>query len=125
MIFGPILACLIALFLTRTHFLSTFWHTLWSLLGFQHRFSTAFHPQTGGQIEVVNHTLVHSLHSYFATNKQWDSYLHMIQHNYNRAMHSSTGFLPFEVCFGFRPLAALEMPLTLTPSGTAHQQQEQ
>ena len=52
-----------------SRFLSTFWHTLWCLLGFQHRFSTAFHPQTGGQTEVVNRTLVHSLRSYFATNK--------------------------------------------------------
>ena len=107
-----------------SHFLSTFWRTLWSLLGCQLRFSTAFHPQTDGQTKVVNRTLVHSLHSYFAKNKQWDIYLHIIHHSYNRATHSSTSFSPFEVCFGFQPLAPSEMPLTLAPS-TTHQQQEQ
>jgi hypothetical protein len=40
-------------------------------------------------------------------------------------MHSSTSFSPFEVCFGFHPLAPSEMPLTLAPSSTAHQQREQ
>ena len=74
---------------------------------------------------MVNRTLVHSLRSYFAKNKQWDAYLHIIQHSYNRATHSSTGFSPFEVCYGFQPLAPSELPLTLAPSGTTHQQQEQ
>ena len=31
-----------------SHFLNTFWHNLWSLLGFQLLFSTAFHPQIDG-----------------------------------------------------------------------------
>ena len=40
-------------------------------------------------------------------------------------MHSSIGFSPFEVCYGFQPLAPSKLPLTLAPSGTTHQQQEQ
>jgi hypothetical protein len=87
-------------------------------------FSPPFHPQTDGQTEVVNHTLVHSLHNYFAKNKQWDSYLHVIQHSYNRATHSSTGFSPFEVCLGFHPSVPSELPLTLASLGSARQQQE-
>jgi hypothetical protein len=82
-------------------FLSTFWKTIRALLGCQLKFSTSFHPQTGGQIEVVNWVLVHALHTHFGHNKQWDNYLHILQHIYNNATHSSTGFSQFEVCLGF------------------------
>jgi hypothetical protein len=108
-----------------SHFLSTFWHTLWSLLGFQLKFSTTFHPQTDGQTEVVNRTLVHALRSSFIKNKQWDVYLHILQHSYNRATHSSMGFSPFEVCLGFQPLAPTEFPINLTPSGSTQHPKDQ
>jgi hypothetical protein len=52
--------------------------------------STAFHPQTDGQTEVVNRTVVHLLRAYCSKHpKLWDEHLHYIQHTYNRTKHSS------------------------------------
>jgi hypothetical protein len=107
------------------HFLNTFWKTLWDLLGCQLKYSTSFHPQMDGQTEVVNCNLVHALRIQFSKTKQWDTTLHVIQHSYNRVVHISTGMSPFEACFGYQPLAPYELPLTLHPSDTPHQQQEQ
>ena len=107
-----------------SRFLSSFWTTLWSMLGCQLKFSTTFHPQTDGQIEVVNHMLVHALHIQFACSKQWDKYLHIIQHSYNRATHSSIGCSPFEACLGFQPTSPSELHLAFEPHGTPHQQKE-
>ena len=106
-------------------FLSAFWKTLWALLRCQLKYCTAFHPQIDGQTEVVNRMLVHSLRSHFTKNKQWDAYLHIVQHSYNHAMQSAHGFSPFEVCFGYQLSTHANLPLILAPTGSARQQQEQ
>jgi hypothetical protein len=106
-------------------FLSTFWKTIWALLGCHLKFSTTFHPQTDGQTKVVNRVLVHALRTHFGRNKQLDNYLHILQHSYNKATHSSTVFSPFEVCLGFQLASPTELPLTWDPQGTVDQQQEQ
>jgi hypothetical protein len=108
-----------------SRFLSSFWKTLWALLGCHLNFSTAFHPQMDGQTEVVNRVLVHALRMHFSRRKQWDTYLHILQHSYNRATHSTFGFSPFEAYLGFQPASLAELPLTLDPQGTDHQQREQ
>ena len=71
--------------------------------------SIAFHPQTYGQTEVVNKTVVHLLRGYCSKHpKLWDEQLHYIQHAYNWANHSSTNTSPFEVCFGYFPKSPLD-----------------
>ena len=64
--------------------------------------STSFHPQTYGQTEVVNRTIIHFLRGYCSKHpKLWDGQLHYIQHAYNREKHSSTLSSPFEACLGY------------------------
>ena len=81
--------------------LGRFWKTLWSLMDTKLNFSTVFHPQTDGQTEVVNRTLVHLLRGYNAKRpKTWDESLPYIEFAFNQTMHASTARAPFEVCLG-------------------------
>jgi hypothetical protein len=83
-------------------FLRTFWSSLWSLLDTKITKSTTFHPQTDGQIEVVNQMIVHILCIYNSKHPcTWDESLPYVQHSYNEALHSSTGHSPFKVGLGF------------------------
>ena len=56
-----------------TKFVGHFWITLWKKLGTNLSFSSAYHPQTDGQTEVVNRSLENILRSLMYKNpKQWD-----------------------------------------------------
>jgi hypothetical protein len=95
-------------------FLNTFWSSLWSLLDTKLTKSTTFHPQTDGQIEVVNQMIVHILHIYNSKHpRTWDESLPYLQHSYNRALHSSTSHNPLQVGLGFQPLGPIDVALPL------------
>ena len=75
-------------------------------------FSTTCHPQIDGQIEVVNRTLSTLLRTILQKNlKNWEDCLPFIEFAYNRSIHSTSNFSPFEIVYGFNPLA----PLNLLP----------
>ncbi|XP_042377669.1 uncharacterized protein LOC121970764, partial [Zingiber officinale] len=93
-----------------TKFLSHFWRTLWNKLGTKLLFSTTCHPQTDGQTEVVNRTLSTLLRAIIKKNiKSWEECLPHVEFAYNRAVHSTTQFSPFEIVYGFNPLTPLDL----------------
>jgi hypothetical protein len=85
-------------------FLSHFWQELFRLSGTKLRMSTAYHPQSDGQTEIVNKTLQQYLRC-FAHNKpkQWGSFLHWAEWHYNTAVHTATGLSPYQVVYGRPP----------------------
>ena len=91
-------------------FMSYFWKTLWGKLGTKLLFSTTCHPQTDGQTEVVNRTLSMLLRSMIKKNlRVWEDCLPHVEFAYNRAVHSTTQFCPFEVVYGFKPITPLDL----------------
>jgi hypothetical protein len=93
-----------------TKFVSYFWKTLWGKLGTRLLFSTTCHPQTDGQTEVVNRTLSMLLRSVLKKNlKRWEESLPHVEFAYNRAVHSTTKFYPFEIAYGFNPTAPIDL----------------
>ena len=96
-------------------FLSHFWRVLWGKIGTKLLFSTSCHPQTDGQTEVVNRTLGSLLRAVVGKNlKTWEECLPLVEFAYNRSIHSTTGYSPFEIVYGFNPLTPLDLcPLPL------------
>jgi hypothetical protein len=83
---------------------------LWGKLGIKLLFSTTCHPQADGQIEVVNKTLSPLLRTIIQKNlKNWEDGLPFIEFAYNRSVHSTTDFSPFEIVYGFNPLIPLDL----------------
>eukprot|EP00253_Pinus_taeda_P011808 PITA_11808 len=82
-------------------FTSAFWRTLFAELGTQLNFSTAYHPQTDGQMERVNQVVEDMLRACVMMRPtQWEEYLHLVEFAYNNGYHSSTQLSPFEVLYG-------------------------
>ncbi|KAH9735062.1 Endonuclease [Citrus sinensis] len=93
-----------------TRFLSHFWKTLWKLTNTRLNFSSAYHPQTDGQTEVVNRSLGNHLRSLVGDNlKMWDQKLYQVEFTYNRAVKRSTGLSPFQVNYGYNPRAPIDL----------------
>jgi hypothetical protein len=93
-------------------FVNYFWKTLWAKMGTHLKFSSAFYPQTDGQMEVVNNSLCNLL-CCLITDRHvtWDLLLPHAEFAYNSSVNRSSGLSPFEIVTGRRP----QVPLDLTP----------
>jgi hypothetical protein len=93
-----------------TRFLSHFWRSLWKLANTKLDFSSAYHPQTDGQTEVVNRSRGDLLRSLVGDNlKTWDQKLFQAEFAFNRSVNRSTGFSPFHIVYGTNPRAPVDL----------------
>jgi hypothetical protein len=82
-------------------FVSKFLRSLHQALKTKLEFSSAYHPQTDGQIEIVNQVLKDMLRSCVLTyGKNWEDSLAFAEFSYNNGYHTSLKKAPFEVLYG-------------------------
>jgi hypothetical protein len=86
-------------------FISHFWRELFKLSGTKLRMSTAYHPESDGQTEVLNRSLEQYLRAFVHHKPSlWFNYLPLAEWSYNTSKHSSTGFSPFHIIYGKEPV---------------------
>lgn len=85
-------------------FLSQFWTAFFQAQGTKLCHSSAYHPQSDGQTEVLNRTLEHYLRC-FAGDKptSWSSWLPWAEWWYNTTFHSAIQMTPHEAVYGKPP----------------------
>ena len=85
-------------------FMSKFWRELFTILGTNLRPSSAYHPQTDGQTEVVNKKIEEMIRSFINYNQtNWDEHLVEFEVAYNSSVHANTTFPPFYLTYGENP----------------------
>src|ERR1043165_6710721 len=84
-----------------TQFTSRFWKHVQEALGTKLTFSTAYHPQTGGQTERVNQILEDMLRACaLAYGSNWEDCLPYVEFSYNNSYQTSLQMAPFEALYG-------------------------
>lgn len=85
-------------------FLSEFWKELFTLQGCSLNMSTAYHPQSDGQTEVVNRCVETYLRCMTSDKPHmWSKWLPLAEYWYNTNFHTATRITPYEAVYGQLP----------------------
>ena len=104
-------------------FLSTFWKELFRLQGTQLNRTTAYHPQSDGQSEIVNKSLETYLRCFINDQpRQWAKWLPWAELSYNTSPHISTNITPFMALYGRDPPPLVRIGKGETPVDSLDEQ---
>ena len=93
-------------------FTSEFWSQVFKKLETTLSMSSADHPQSDGQTERVNQIIEDMLRAYVAKKpSKWEQYLPILEFAYNSSKHTSTGYSPFLLMYGFQPRAPIDVTI--------------
>ena len=105
-------------------FTAKFFQEVYTKLGIQNLFTTTYHPQTNGQVERLNRTILAGLRHFASEDqKHWDVFSNAVTFAYNTQVHSSTGWSPFELDLS-RPKGPLAMQAIASSSVAGEQPQQ-
>ena len=87
------------------------------LAGVTKKVTSPYHPQTNGQCERFNQTLLNMLGTLTDTDKKnWKDFVPRLVHAYNCTRNSSTGYTPYFLLFGRTPQMGVDVRFGLRPS---------
>jgi hypothetical protein len=108
-----------------TQFVSAFWAELNRRLGVTLRPSTAFHPETDGQTEIINAAIEQYLRCFCSFYQDdWVDWLPIAEFSANNQTSESTGLSPFFANYGWHPQMGTEPSRRPVAAQTATQQRE-
>jgi transposase InsO family protein len=98
-----------------TRITSKFWAEVCTYSLIKRRMSTAFHPQTDGQTEILNRILENYLRAYTSLEQMnWAKLLPSAEFAYNNSRSSSTKTTPFMALYGYSPELRFDIEDTVT-----------
>jgi len=94
------------------HFNANLVKEMCHLLGMEHNFTTAYHPQTYGQTKRFNKTLATMLSMYLNDNvDNWADMIPYVLFAYRTSLHESTLETPFYLTYGRDPVIPVDVAL--------------
>ena len=83
---------------------TVFWKSVVANYGSVMALSSAHHPQTDGQTEILNAMIEQMLRAYVSSDKEsWSKWLSVLAYSYNSSVHSSTKYSPNFLLMGYNP----------------------
>jgi transposase InsO family protein len=99
-------------------FVSAFWMEFCKIIGAKLKLSTAHHPQTDGQTEIVNKSNETRLRPFISHYQDdWSEWLPMMDFAAAALLHESTGLAPAQIDNGFLPRTSFDWAAATPPQG--------
>ena len=86
---------------------------LCELMGMWKIQTSPYHPQTNGQCERFNSTLINMLGTLPKEKSEWKNHIGTLVHVYNCTQNSATGFSPYYLMYGRQPHLLVDVTLGL------------